>query len=564
MDLLDRLVTVLVEHGTAKTTLDMAVSGLEDVRRLEGWLSAARHRAVLLARRVAEENHERWIETHPSTLEDPASGGGLTRRERLAVGERSGVAEIACALRISEDAAHAQLRCAERLTALLPTTLAALEAGSITARAAATIADETAEYADALPDCSDPETQDRLAHAIEVTETTLLEAARDGQTVRQLRARARRVRERCHPQTFAQRHAAALADRYVRVTPDGDGMARLTALLPAVLAWKIDARLSALARQLAAQQNAVDPLLRPGTGDASAVSDGAVVTRDGDDDRRTVTQMRTDVLADLLAGLSVADGGRGGIQRQLEVPAPRVLLTVPASTLLGGDEPGWLDSFGPVPAGDARDLARRSPSCMLGVIADPSGWSMALSDDTDGPPAAEGVRRVDLDDSPPDGLEPARVVPVMLTTGVQYRVPTALRRALTVRDGTCRFPGCRRSAVACDVDHVTAWADGGTTVAENLAHLCRKHHVLKHHSGWSVVRESVRADGRGGSTGAGGAGDGDCDASETVNPTETGLIELAGIGSFDPAGSGGPSASRLAWTSPAGRVYVTDPEPPPF
>ncbi|MEH0110954.1 DUF222 domain-containing protein [Tersicoccus sp. MR15.9] len=525
--LLGRLSTVLAEHDTARTTLDSAVSALEDVRRLEGWLAAARHRATLLAQRVAEENHRRWVEAHPSVLEDPASEGGLTRRERLAVGDRSGVAEIACALRISEDAAHAQLRCAERLTLLLPATLAALQTGRISARAAETIADETAEYADALPDCSDPEMQERLARAIDVTETALLQAARNGQTVRQMRSRARRVRERCHPRTFAQRHAAALADRYVRVTPDGDGMARLTALLPAVLAWKIDVRLSALARQLATQQDDVVVSLSPAVGVTSAAGptpgedDRTGATHDGDDDRRTVAQLRTDVLADLLGGPTEGDAGRRtGTDWQVEAaPTPRVLLTVSAAALLGGDEPGWLGSFGPIPATDARDLVRRATSCMLGVIAGPGGLSVSPSDDTGGPPAAEGTRPDDLDDPPPDGIEPACVIPVMLTTGLQYRVPTALRRALTVRDGTCRFPGCRRSAVACDVDHVTAWTGGGTTVPENLAHLCRKHHVLKHHSGWSV--------------------------------------ESAADHAF-------ATSARLRWTSPAGRIYLTDPEPPPF
>jgi hypothetical protein len=44
---------------------------------------------------------------------------------------------------------------------------------------------------------------------------------------------------------------------------------------------------------------------------------------------------------------------------------------------------------------------------------------------------------------------------------------------------TCRFPGCDRSALDCDVDHTIAHADGGPTHAANLKCLCRQHHLLK-------------------------------------------------------------------------------------
>lgn len=71
----------------------------------------------------------------------------------------------------------------------------------------------------------------------------------------------------------------------------------------------------------------------------------------------------------------------------------------------------------------------------------------------------------------------------------RYTVPADLRRAVAIRDRTCRFPGCRRRAASCDVDHSTAWADGGTTGLDNLATLCRKHHRLKHETGWRVVHE---------------------------------------------------------------------------
>lgn len=68
-------------------------------------------------------------------------------------------------------------------------------------------------------------------------------------------------------------------------------------------------------------------------------------------------------------------------------------------------------------------------------------------------------------------------------------VPSALRRYLRGRDGGCRFPGCTRHRHV-DAHHITHWADGGPTNADNLVLLCRRHHRLVHEGGYGVARHA--------------------------------------------------------------------------
>ncbi|NYE38420.1 hypothetical protein F4692_003568 [Nocardioides cavernae] len=65
-----------------------------------------------------------------------------------------------------------------------------------------------------------------------------------------------------------------------------------------------------------------------------------------------------------------------------------------------------------------------------------------------------------------------------------YEPTTRIREAVILRDKTCVFPWCTRSARRCDLDHVTPYDAGGPTSTSNLAPLCRTHHRLKTHSSW--------------------------------------------------------------------------------
>jgi hypothetical protein len=74
-----------------------------------------------------------------------------------------------------------------------------------------------------------------------------------------------------------------------------------------------------------------------------------------------------------------------------------------------------------------------------------------------------------------------------LDVGRLHRLVTpAIRRALNLRDGGCRFPGCDRPVAWCDAHHLVSWVQGGQTSLTNMILLCRRHHVLVHEYDWTI------------------------------------------------------------------------------
>ncbi|WP_205633186.1 HNH endonuclease signature motif containing protein, partial [Enhygromyxa salina] len=69
-------------------------------------------------------------------------------------------------------------------------------------------------------------------------------------------------------------------------------------------------------------------------------------------------------------------------------------------------------------------------------------------------------------------------------------IPSAITRALWLRDGGCRVPGCGRKR-HLHGHHIQAWAEGGPTRLANLVLVCPGHHRMIHEGGLSV---EVRAD----------------------------------------------------------------------
>jgi hypothetical protein len=160
------------------------------------------------------------------------------------------------------------------------------------------------------------------------------------------------------------------------------------------------------------------------------------------DETRTLAQLRADVARDIL--LDAAG-----------VAATRVTVgvTVPVMTLLGHtDEPGILEGYGPIDAGTARRLAAHATSFTRLLTHPVSGALLDIDRGT-------------------------------------YRVPADLKKWLQITDLMCGFPGCGRLARNSDIDHTLDHQYGGATSAQNLAHLCRHHHRLKHQTRWSVKRD---------------------------------------------------------------------------
>ncbi len=75
-------------------------------------------------------------------------------------------------------------------------------------------------------------------------------------------------------------------------------------------------------------------------------------------------------------------------------------------------------------------------------------------------------------------------------------IPAAIKRALLLRDRTCRFPGCTHSRYV-DGHHIEHWANGGETALANLMLLCSAHHTLLHEGGCRPKLERPANAGRG-------------------------------------------------------------------
>lgn len=312
------------------------------------------------------------------------------------------------------------------------------------------------------------------------------------------RALVRQIAAALAGETLVDRHRRAASERTVTMRSVGDGLALLTVVLPEHLAVAVMDRLTRLAQQVVAARgdhaSVFDAPFDPGPLDLDLLDSGAdpvfpehldwsstsldqwVVFGEGGTfttdplradasgdgsalppepepeiipaDERTMDQLRTDLLADLLLTsdpFALAGTGAAPVHARVQV-------TVAATTLAGiDDRPAELDGHGPLHPDVARDLASRH-----------SSWSRLFLDATG-----------------------------MVTETDTYMPTEGMRRFLRARDQHCRFPGCRMPVHRCQIDHNHDHARGGPTSLDNLSHFCAGHHVLKHpgigdHHRWSA------------------------------------------------------------------------------
>lgn len=234
-----------------------------------------------------------------------------------------------------------------------------------------------------------------------------------------------------------RRQDDASRDRGVGISKGADGMSTVWATLAsdeaAVLAEKLDQR-------------------------AAAFGEGADMSRD------SLAERRADALMALTCGEPVGsslapNGGPAGGTDTAEGSPLRPKVTVIAPRSGSGDEP--MVQF--PRTGDS------SVRALLAMLSAGDGASLERID------PAIGAH----DD--PDRFQ-------------VYRPSAALARAVRLRDGTCRHPGCTVSAEYCDLDHLVPFDHenpdaGGRTRECNLVCLCRKHHRFKTFADWRYTMD---------------------------------------------------------------------------
>ncbi|QCC76879.1 HNH endonuclease signature motif containing protein [Nocardioides daphniae] len=75
----------------------------------------------------------------------------------------------------------------------------------------------------------------------------------------------------------------------------------------------------------------------------------------------------------------------------------------------------------------------------------------------------------------------ARIIPAVLGTHGE-------RRALALRDGTCRAEGCTIPGTWSEAHHLVPWSHDGTTNLDNAALLCSRHHHRAHDTAYDMTR----------------------------------------------------------------------------
>ena len=161
------------------------------------------------------------------------------------------------------------------------------------------------------------------------------------------------------------------------------------------------------------------------------------------DDPRTPAQQRADAIVDIFRhSLDHQDRGTN---------RPHLMVAVDAATL-AGEAVGRCETF--------------------------SGYQLH----------PESVRRLACDAIIQRIVLDANGVPLDMGRATRTFTPDQYR-AIMIRDGGCRMPGCDAGPEDCQAHHIKYWENGGNTDLANGIAICRGrgHHRLIHEGGWTIT-----------------------------------------------------------------------------
>ena len=339
--------------------------------------------------------------------------------------------DVATALRLSPTTAQNRIDVARVLVGHLPNTISALSTGEISVAHATVIARETAT---AIRNGLSQESVFR------VEQTALAHA--EFHTPGQVASKVKTTIAKLAPEEFEEIVDRARDSRRVSCYPEADGMATVIAILPAEDAQTVMKSIEAFIVKRNQEE------------DSCLCEAGAGISKDclqhnheggAEWSMLSADMKRADALT-YIASQALASIGDDVHPHRRPIT---ISVAIDLPTLLGlAENPGQLAGYGAIPASVARRLA-----------AD-GNWQRFVSDPTTG-------NLLDF------GRE-------------KYTPPQELVDYLLARDRVCRFPGCRRTGQSSDIDHAQSWETGGETNPANLGLLCRRHHRMKTHGGWSL------------------------------------------------------------------------------
>ncbi|QCX26613.1 HNH endonuclease signature motif containing protein [Nocardioides jishulii] len=291
------------------------------------------------------------------------------------------------------------------------------------------------------------------ADVIEAAEVRLVALAADHDPSALVKL-GRRILEVVDPDRFEEEEARRLAEaekraaerQRLRIRALGDGTTRISAIVP-------DATAARLATYLHAFTN-------------PRLSDGAVRSNAAQDDTGHDTGHDTDE--------QTGFGMQGSHPRRMAEAFGQLLETLDPTRL-------------PIHGGDATHLMVTIPFETLTRDLGVATIDNATPGDGHATITAAQARRLACT---------AQIIPAVLGTdgevldvGRAARLFTkAQRRALALRDTTCRAEGCDIPGTWSEAHHLVPWSHGGATDLSNAALLCSHHHHRSHDPGYDMSR----------------------------------------------------------------------------